>query len=1129
MAQYLPVSGKLSPATNNTDLMNWRLVSELTMMIAERAWRSGNCYWPFTSYRFYTGVVGSVMSGTSLTDANGTNWCAAPCPIPWTCGCTTGDGSTAPDQAPGSWTLCIDDWPASAADHLTDPAKVVESLITGWDTNTGRLYFSDISDHVASGQISSLSQLNGRNYAIIKGGGTYWSDAVLEWPNDMDYAFGTVATSTHLAFTAVPAAGIRWKRDQFKGKDALFYADDGKLKRVRITSNGSNAIGFAQQTYFPATNSNFVVVSAGNRAIPGRARNQPWAFYRGYRESFATHEPTADGLGGVALPVPTVAVPASDGAGGCTVFNAPVFDSDFYTGFPVGLEDLACGRPIDHYYATDRCKTIRGLQKAIEDLAYANAVEDKDYTGSINIPTLGFAEAVKLAIAAAGTNQNSLVAYTAATGSISGSPSGNVIGITGSTVSAADVPLMVHYSIHTDDGLYTVGRGIMTATNQLQAETSAGSDVFNVGQHDGGRTVVISPGWSAFSMREVARLFPQTTWIADEKSDGMGGFTAIDPPSLDYTNTACIGAGTWYRRAKSTKYINRRRQVQDWNQPSGFAWEDGDALKVGDLVRYCGNEFFSPVCATGLTPSSASGVNAFLASSDVLAPYWQRFFLGRLADAHQSARDAQLKGTATDGGAGWIEDTGKDWYDFQWFGGVLRIESGTATAGSTLGLTDSSKASGSNNCAWAAARFQGFTNGTYSTFPVEVDFGAGTSRGLFTHGNTEVRQVASGSASGALSFTQALLRGSANGQPYRIVEPKAINRYEGRTMTLTSPQGVSYKATNTGNWQRGLFFTPALVAGPGWKYSIDDARTGGIWQCTSTNGTWIDPAGKADSARVTVQTPAKFHASQFENNVTWKRGWGRLNYRDGIFAETYNELYWLAKVMTAYNLGPFPWVHNPSENDYEAEPACTGGGCVNDSPYSPAVGGTEYPDCIKAGTNSRDCANAKWGTAPVPGGCDPFAISSASLTLFGSPCGVNVCGPDDGCQSYSIARAFAYGQFGGLCTRQSRTLDFYAYAELPNTAVPDGAGTCVACLGGAGTITSSILQFDANGDPVLLGQFSKFGSDTGSNAVSGSVRLGGLGLPNGAYPDGCTNHSLVKGYAVTRNAVIARGPGLYFT
>jgi hypothetical protein len=599
----LPVVGSNASPTNNTEIVAWQFLRQLWLGVAERAWltETGGCIWPRSSHTWESGRVPANVTETSFTD-NSKTWCGGTDDVsgntyanPWGCALYSTSAGARTDYFPTIWFLVIDDYdPLSGGGN--DPAKVVITQITSWK-NTGELHYNTICDYFVSGQLGTqsgtgaadVSGLAGKFYRIIGySWAVDWSQRVLEFPNDVEYAAGTVSVSTHSNLTDLSAL---MNPGALARKDLLVRGDDGRLKRVTLTTNGSNGLTFPVASWFPATNAAYSVVSHGNRAVPGRAPTYPYTFYRGIKEGFYSHNPDDTPGGVVQMPAKTKRLQKPDGFGACIDDDRPAWDADVWTDFPLSDDELAC-LVADRNYSPDLFKTLHGLQLALEALS-TSFVENKSYDGTGFIPFLNPALMFKLAGAAqvAAGATPSLQVFTSTTGNVEGvgpAFANNAIALSAGFGFPADqtYPLQVWYNIFSlpntaggfGPGNNHWGKGILTSPTRLLQESG---DPFPFTQSDptgppvvvgdNGRTCTIAFGFSQFEPLEFARLFDEPgTLIPDTKDDGFGNRIAVDPPTLyNYTNTGCVGGGlgTWTARGHSTVYLSRKEESQDFTTP----------------------------------------------------------------------------------------------------------------------------------------------------------------------------------------------------------------------------------------------------------------------------------------------------------------------------------------------------------------------------------------------------------------------------------------------------------------------------------------------------------------------------------------------------------------------------------
>lgn len=1101
----------LPTTADTTDAQAWTFIEQFNAAVRERGWGAGFCNWPRPSFQWlFNGVVPSGITETSFTDS-GRTWCGGTDDTsgftyanPW--GCVVYN-SLFTAGWPTTWFLIIDD---------NDPAKVVRTPINSW-TNTGTLNFDSIRDYFTNGQLAagsgnsaaSCSSLVGKTYTIIGWGySLWWHERVMPWPNAYELAAGTVATvasgkdfdnntqpaqPTHTSFRDT---SMKWKTDELKNTDLLVYGDDSHLHRINITGNTTDKISFTTQTWTPAIGSAYCVVATGLRAIPGRARTQPYAWYTGRRIGYGSHDAndnftTAEGGEGYEH----VEGHGPGGDAECDGRDELVWDADFWTDFPLDDDDIDCGRQPDKPYSNDLFKSLRGLQLGIEGLSPYYVDSTRTYDGSSAIQFINPAEMFALA----GVNN-----FTGTTGNVEDAvgndgSSNNAIAISGVTMPYT--PIQVWYSIHqpgTNNHDYLWGRGVMTANDRL-LDSSSGTPFRQTDDStspstpgDDGRTIVISPGWTRIVPRQFKRMYDTpAVFVPDVVVDPDTGIaSAIDPAEpVDFDTQQCYGVGSFQAFGKSTSYIERKHEEQTYDSAQGFAYEIGDTFADGDLATYVGDNYSDPTLV-----SIAGLVKDIGDTSNPTAKYYDRFFTGGSRPDNQQKLDQKLTGQAESGGTYFLKDTQQNWYDFAWFGGVMRTEGGTATGGSTTSIEDDTKAeadhfSPSNplGCFWQPARWQG--RSPYVGFVVEIDIpGTDPITGDPITTTYERLITSSDDATIAVTWSEAL-PSTASGMVYRIKEPYKVGRYNGRQIKFkrwdtATGAFVTTTSTITGNSEDTLFFT--AIAWPVDKltsYEIVDPPCGGVWKWQASSSKWVKPTG-ADTARLGITTAKDFHANQAENLPDFHKRYGKFTLGDAVCSGVFDELYKCLNVLvwTKVNVG---W-----------DSASSSGGTPELNHKFGGSGGQ-----TSSFSDERDHGKANYTTQPATtAGGPPFVAAQAG----------NYGDPD--CTGYTIERQYAYPYTADPeCTRRAHSVSFLVYA--------------VQWIGGIG----APAEWDAEGDDVIQDHWSEVGG-AGPLTTAGPTygpKVGSLAMPDDVpdpCPGGptCTNTSDTQGYQITDQAAILK-------
>lgn len=1114
----------LPPVADTTDISDYNFLHQFELAMVEKMWATGAnlaysptaagvglSMFPRSNKSWWAGYI-SAITDTTLTDpAGSTQWGGGTDDVsgytdfidPWTS--LRAVFVPTASQYPTTWWLCIDD---------NDPNKCIKTKIQSW-TNTGTLKFNQIRDYVTSGKIPLLASLVGKRYVIIGyGSPVYWHERLMEMPNDTEYAKGYVYQlknefdgTTKLLDSPDPNNqffrdnSAYWKVDEHKGRDLLVYSTEldpygnQYLMRVTVKGNTKNTIQYYTISRSIAINSPYIIVSNGKKGVPLAPALQAFAWYRGQREPYASHD-ALDNTASADMPQGAIVIPqclsgcVSGVCATCGVTHYAWDDApeggEWWSDFPVNDCDSSCGlKPDKLYYGRDVYKTIRAWQLIAEN-ASASYVEMKNYNGLSGnvadplgaIPLINAAKAYDLA----GVNT-----LNGTTGSVVGA-SGNdgfcnsQINISG--ISLSIFPIQVHYCITTYSGTYLWGKGTMLS-NTLLAD-SLGTSVFcqqtdssgvKIAEGVNGKAIIIALGFTRFVPKTFKRMWDDQCFIADIHTDAFSGVqTAIFPPAPDNFDVTHdpYGVGTYPKRGKSTYYLEGKRESVSRNGPEGFAYEDSTKPFVtNDVARFVGTNYaYSPV---------EEGVGSFAKNgTDPVQSYYDHFYVGKNSQANQLLIDSQKVGTITSSNMGFIEDTSKDWYNHGWFSGVVYTMTGTATGGSTTTIVDSSKIelttgtpSNIQACYWAASRWSG--DPAYIGFAAEVDTTIG---GQTT---TESRMVVgSNYLTGTLTVSPPF-SSSTTGKVWRIREHHKINRYQGRNIVVYNADGTTKTAAITGNSDTQIFATFTIQPLIGATYRIVDPAVGGVWKWDGSK--WIVPTG-ADAVRSGVTVPKNWHSNQFENQEHCQKRYGRYMNDDLIGTHLFTELkavYDVLKWTTATVTWASRAVDTVAENNSEIESAI-------------AISGTNITDWE---ANAQGRCLALWGTGAVEAGVvGPYARAR---------------GTDDssqGCVNYSINRAYAYGQVLNICDRMSSTIEWYDYADNPDSA------PTASCPAG--------VVFSAQGDAVAYQAWTLFSTDGPALHTTIRKKLGSLNIPTGSFCGVASSASVVTGYNVTNQIAIIK-------
>jgi hypothetical protein len=1096
--------------TDTVDIDDWNFLKQFQLMLLERVWAQGNCFFPQCSKTWYSGTVPSNLTEAKFTDSSASSlWKGGTDDIsgtvyadPWGAITAASVPNTAA-QYPTIWWLIIDD---------NDPQKVIRSRIVSWK-NTGELNFNQINDHVASLKIPSLASLYGKKYYII--GYSYaiwWSERLFAKPNSNEYFKGTVKSLTKdsddngISLPDSPAADKKsfrdktanWQFNEHKGRELIAFGDDSHLHRIPILSNTKNTITYAALSgYQLSTDSDYIIVGAGLYGHPYNIPEDPYWWWRGYTQGYASHA-ADDTLGSMQMPSATVQVPSCIGtctSGTCSLcdyIQKNTWDEslsvDYYSDFPVLDCDFSCGLQPDYLYGgKDYYKAIiRAVQYGLDILANGSSyIENKSYDGSTVIPYLNPARVFKLA----GFNYAD-----GTTGSVVGSTGpndgycNNQIALSG--ITAPYLPIQVEYSILQADGNYLYGKGVMTSNSLLTHSTF--DTVFCQHYDDGagtvlpginGRAITVAWGFTRYVPKTFKYMFNQAgCFIPDVHTNIDGSKAAIDPPAPDgdfSTTHDCYGVGSWAKRNKSVNYIERKREIASHAGPEGFAREtSGVAIATNDVARYVGDNYMDSSVQEG-----TEGFALYSLSDDPQQKYYDRMYVGQHASPLQHEFDSLKEGVITKGSNTWLQDKSKDWYDFGTVSGTAYQVTGTATSGTTTSvsctdLAEPTPSTPSNplHCYITNARFGGAT--PHIGFTLEVDFDDGNGNVV-----TEKRLITSSDETTPSWTVTVPFSQSTNGRPFRINEPYVLNRYVDRAIWIYKPDGTKLIGRVTGNDKDTMFFSD--VGEPvqyGWTYKILDIEVGGVYKYDGT--TWQKTTG-ADAVRTGVTVPHNWLTDPKANQEFIQKRYGKYIHGDIICSEIFNEIRLIYNVLTMLQFPAF-WTARADdatpENTKEVE---TGHG--NSSSSTLAAWESE----------AQSNASSLWGTSATEEGGRPYANVTTGVS-----------DNSYGCVNWSINRRYSYLKVAGLCDRLPLATTFLAWAETPGSLPPAGCDDAVV--------------FDAQGDGLVYQKWHQFASHSAATRTTDRAKLGSLTEPTGSFCGGSFPPARRKktGYEVVNETVL---------
>lgn len=521
------------PTTTGTDIYSYEFFIQLWRACRERYLASNSSYrfWPRQNVIHSSGTVASITSGTMT--ANAGHYDARP---------VGGDGKWNLNEwynyndgihnyIPQYYDLIID------YNTFEEENKIVRADILAHPSGD-TITISDITKYVTGNWISSLSDLEGKPFYIIKDGGLWWQDRWPQYPNDQELERGTQTSALHEYLTDTSKS---WTTNEFQGKQLLTYADNGVLYRLSITGNNTNTVTFASGSR--VSTGKYSIVESTTKADPNREPAYPYYWYGGAKETQPTHIPT-DSITSTSMP--TTNVDFTTGIG-CGTSGHDAFDVDVWKEYDDGCENQTS----DTCFSPNLYKTIRQLQIFLEGICYS-FVEEKVYDGTGSIPT--FVPATMFKKADVNWSQST---YT---------PTNN--GIVTYNTSVPYSPIDIHWAILDDQG-NTISYGSEVGSGTLDKTIDASySGVSTTG--------IVSWGWTRYFPKEFRYMYDNTSFIPDDD----GG------PQMPEAVNGSGYPGTWTNRAKSTTYKD--------HTVYGFVTDSGSGFVNNDLVRYSGDNWNDP-------------------------------------------------------------------------------------------------------------------------------------------------------------------------------------------------------------------------------------------------------------------------------------------------------------------------------------------------------------------------------------------------------------------------------------------------------------------------------------------------------------------------------------------------------
>jgi hypothetical protein len=1011
----MPMASGTMPSGLVQSVREFEWLVQFWEAVREREWVLGHKYWPRQSQSWYTGTIGA-MTDNTLTNASGL-WLKTGTNNPWT-------GTVNSDPfAPPSWGVFIE------AGGYKNYRKVLYADIVDWTSgNPGTLYIPKIQDYIVSKEITSTSELVGKEFFIVRKHNITankpslrWSDRWPQFPNTDELIYGDITSGSASGYIVDNTK--HFFQDQYAGNELAIRDGSGYLHRVPIIAHPSGGSGnylnpsdpnfehtiFFQPVSWTPTGHYAILAGsgtgsgiAGNVYRIGREKHQPWAWYRGAMDQIWAHFPVYQGsdqgfLGKTYTPASQVVwnskrdTPPFD----CIPQNHPgtasAFDLDMWS----DIEE-ECGAPLDNdrSYSPHIYKTWRSLQEWLETNC-VNFIEKKSYDNEKYL----FKFTPSAFFRAAGIGNT----YQATITGASGGPYTQI-----SNVNVPWTPMTMYYSLFepTNTSGYPLGMDAdypeffgsvvvsrNPATSGLQINLPFTSGYINY-------RLELSTGWKRFVQRRFKNKDKKTNFIPDVDPDTGG---VIDPARVnDWDTTREFGVGHWRDRIASSGY------VEEVEGPLEF--------QEGDVAWYVGSSWNDPI----------DGGNAFSFLLEPTAPYYDRAYEGVHPEDLQHDRVyAQIYGTVHEGSVYRLADYAKNWWQDVWYtGGIGHVETGTVTGGTTTSMEDNTKKVDQQSGAFWTQRFSNASGIPYLDFiiefllPTQFTSVSGTTD---TENRWHKRPIsfATADTSKVTARWTEPLPSDPTSKTWRIREPKyEINRWRDYLVYIKYKTGHLVRTFATYSDDNTLYFNPPLPSGVsrGDAYSIIYPHAGNTYQYTTTtpsglntliapsgsnttmqtcfkalpSGYWVHPRG-ADSVRMGVAVQNNWHTNPNENLPTIVKRYGRFSRYDCTeIAEFYDQIYrgvnalvW-TKGAAACRSSEYP---PPSGQEYNTKDTDPMAGATVAEPGGGPCGTPPSPGQTAA--ESQALFNSQWdgtlvGFSPVSGTSDTCPSKLAGLNIDAS-------------------------------------------------------------------------------------------------------------------------------------------------
>lgn len=703
----------------------------------------------------------------------------------------------------------------------TDPRKTIRLEITDHTADT--LTFASMAEHVVSAnELVANGGVKGAKAYIVTRVSPWWNERSLQGPNDQALVQGT---ATGGSTTTLVDTTKTWATNEWAG-DMVVIEDKG---RAFVTSNTATTLTFAAlgTGLSVAAGDAYVIIGDSSVYDFGREPDAPWHWHKGATELYTTHDPRG--------PIGTIVpITAPDGS---KRFNVPipvtsvtdpdvltdVLDLDIWSG-QTDLDD-----PPDFCYTPRITRAWRFKQARVEEMQ-SLFIEPVDWSGRKNMESWNLAWFMDYCgiNTVTGTLQDydSKNAWTPI-------GTGDILGADEKLVAYAiivDHAVLPHVS-----GDENVGTAVLTSGGKLK------NTIFGNGTEHTGKSIIIWKGWTRKVPRRVQYFYPACAFVPGE----VGGFL-VDPPT-----DGSGEVGSWVRLGISTRYME-----QDSRGVTTTTSDSHEAFVNGELARYVGDNWCDPTLGE--------------AGTDDTFPYRNNLYRG----AEYPGYTFGDSGTATGGGTYYLEDTSKNW----WPNGTLVTHTGTLTTGGTSPV-DSGQ---SGDYFWTTQNDPGHaTPGNRGRF---FDFILELTSGTYENARIPITAHTPGTPPdpGVLTIQSVGISPSV-GNTYRIREPKyKLNRWQGRTVRLTKPDGTTVDATITHSDDTRIYFAElagAATVAAGWSYRIIEHPTGTVWK--RSGGAWVTPDGIAEGN----------YSRQQAIEPTIVTRYGRVQKADYVSPEQLDEMY----------------------------------------------------------------------------------------------------------------------------------------------------------------------------------------------------------------------------------------------